>query len=123
MNRSEWAAEFFKVVDSQQPEDIVAYMTDDVRLQMANFEATVGIEHAKQAFAGAAEKFNSIQHLIDGVWKGVSGGLEVVSVESWVRYELADGREVEIPATSTMRIRDEKICDYRIYIDPTPAWS
>lgn len=43
MNRDEWAANFFKVVDSQQPENIVAYMTNDVRLQVANYGATVGL--------------------------------------------------------------------------------
>jgi len=123
MNRTEWALSFFMVVDSQKIEDITAYMTNDVRLRMGNFEAAIGVEYARQAFADSAERFMSIQHVVDGVWEGMSAGQEVVSVECRVRYTLKGGREIEIPATSTLRLRGEKICDYRIFIDPTPLWA
>ena len=36
VNREQWARDFVPVVDSRQPEKIAAYMTSNVRLQMAS---------------------------------------------------------------------------------------
>jgi ketosteroid isomerase-like protein len=122
MNRKQWAKEFFAVVDSRQPEKIAAYMTDDVRLQMANMEPSVGVDFLKAAFQGAADRFKSISHKIQGVWAGQWESGDVVSVEAIVRYELPSGKVVELPCTSTLRFKGEKIADYRIFIEPSPAF-
>jgi len=34
MNYEEWVTEFFRLVDSRQPEKIAEYMTEDVRLRL-----------------------------------------------------------------------------------------
>ena len=118
-----WAVDFFRVVDSRRPDRIAEYMTEDVRLQMANFPPTVGIEPLKNAFQGAAERFRSITHQIEGIWRGRWQFGDVVSVEACVRYELPSGKVVELPCTSTLRLRGDKIADYRIFIEPTPAFQ
>ena len=123
MNRNEWAKEFFAAVDSRKPEKISAYMTDDVRLQMANMEPTVGVAALKAVFQKAADRFKSINHNIQGIWNGEWESGEVVSVEAIVTYELPNGKIVNIPCTSTLRLKDEKIADYRIFIDPSPAFA
>jgi hypothetical protein len=55
VNRAQWAKEFSAVVDSRQPEKIAAYMTTNVRLQMANMEPSIGVEPLKAAFQAAAD--------------------------------------------------------------------
>ncbi len=123
MNHKQWAKEFFAVVDSRQPEKIATYMTDDVRLQMANMEPSVGVDALKAAFQAAANRFKSINHKIQGVWAGQWESGDVVSVEAIVSYELPSGKVVELPCTSTLRLKGEKIADYRIFIDPSPAFG
>jgi ketosteroid isomerase-like protein len=123
MSRNEWAKEFFAVVDSRKPEKIAAYMTDDVRLQFANMEPSVGVAALKAAFQGAADRFKSINHNIQGIWNGQWESGDVISVEAIVTYELPNGKIVKIPCTSTLRLKDEKIADYRIFIDPSPAFA
>ena len=123
MNHKQWAEEFFAVVDSRQPEQIAAYMTGDVRLQMANMEPSVGVDALKIAFQAAADRFKSINHEIHGVWAGHWESGDVVSVEAIVRYELPSGKVVELPCTSTLRLRGAKIADYRIFIEPSPAFA
>jgi SnoaL-like domain len=123
VNREQWAKEFFAIVDSNQPEKIVAYMTTNVRLQMANMEPSIGVEPLKVAFQAAADRFRSIIHQIQGIWGGKWEHGDVVSVEAMVRYELPSGRVVELPCTSTLRLQGEKIADYRIFIEPSPAFE
>ena len=89
-------------MDSRQPAKIAEYMTDDVRLQMANMEPSVGVDFLKAAFQAAADRFSSIEHKIEGVWTGQWESGDVVSVEAVVRYELPGGKVVELPCTSTL---------------------
>jgi hypothetical protein len=97
-------------------------MTDDVRLQMANMEPTVGVNLLIAAFQAAADRFRSINHRIQGVWAGRWEAGDVVSVEAMVTYELPNGTVVVLPCTSTLRLKGEKIADYRIFIEPSPAF-
>jgi hypothetical protein len=90
---------------------------------MANMEPSVGVESLKQAFQAAADRFSSITHTIDGIWPGTWDHGNVVSVEAIVRYVLPNGKAVKLPCTSTLRLRDQRIADYRIFIEPTPALS
>jgi len=123
MIHKQWAKEFFAVVDSRQPAKIAEYMTDDVRLQMANMEPSVGVDFLKAAFQAAADRFSSIEHKIEGVWTGQWESGDVVSVEAVVRYELPGGKVVELPCTSTLRLKGDKIADYRIFTEPSPAFA
>lgn len=77
----------------------------------------------RAAFASAAARFESITHIIQGVWSGAWEQGDVVSVEARVKYRLADGREIELPCTSTLRLRGELVADYRIFMDPAPAFA
>ena len=123
MNREQWARDFVPVVDSRQPEKIAAYMTSNVRLQMASMEPSVGVEQLKAAFQAAADRFRSISHKIRGIWTGQCEQGDVVSVEAIVRYELPSGRVVELPCTSALRLHGEKIAGYRIFIESSPAFA
>lgn len=123
LNLERWAREFFTAVDSRQPDRIIQFMHPDVRLQMANSSEVRGSEAVKQGFVQAAERFTSIRHDIRGIWKGMWSNGPVVSVEAIVEYQFPDGQMVSLPCTSTLRLRDDKIADYRIFIDPAPAFS
>lgn len=115
---------FFGKVDSQNAEELRSLISNDIRLQMANLDPTSGADEMIAAFKATEERFRSIHHEILGVWTGeVEHGL-VVSVEAIARYEIFDGRKVSLPVTSTLRLsQDGKVTDYRIFMDPGPAFA
>ena len=47
-------------------------------------------------------------------------GEDSAAVRLDMRYTLLDGSTFRAPAVSYMRFRGERICEYRIYQDPTP---
>ena len=127
MTRNEleaFARTFFTDVDAQNAEGLRRYVTENIRLQMANMEPTVGVDAMMNAFKAADERFDSISHDIQGIWTGQWENGSVVSVEAIARYGFADGRQIELPVTSTLRLTaDGKVTDYRIFMDPGPAFA
>lgn len=120
----DFACEFFKAVDAQQADNLIQYISSDIRLQMANLEPTVGVESFISAFKSAEQRFDAIEHYIQGIWIGTWEKGNVISVEAIARYHFNDGLLTELPVTSTLRLdSDMKVCDYRIFMDPTPAFA
>jgi ketosteroid isomerase-like protein len=118
-----WVHGFFAAVDSRDPDRIAAFFSDDVRIAFANLPIVVGREAVRRSFAQSAAFRRAVRHDITGVWTGCDGDLRVISVEANVTYTLADERGVTVPCTSTLRIRDADIVDYRVFIDTTPVWE
>ncbi|MGG6270787.1 nuclear transport factor 2 family protein [Leptolyngbya sp. AN03gr2] len=123
MDNALWAKQFFAIVDSRQPDAIVRFMHPDVRLQMGNASALVGIPAIHAAFTQAAQRFSAIEHDLQGIWQGTWEKGDVVSVEAIVTYTFPNSKIVTLPCTSTLRLQDSKIADYRIFIDPAPAFA
>lgn len=120
----DFAVTFFAAVDAQNAAALEPYFSADIALQMANLPVTQGINPVISAFKAADERFTSIKHLIQGIWIGDWEQGAVVSVEAIARYGFSDGRSLELPVTSTLRLTsDNKIADYRIFMDPLPAFS
>ncbi|WP_170328491.1 nuclear transport factor 2 family protein [Ruegeria arenilitoris] len=126
MTRTElesFARAFFAKVDAQKADDLRPLLTEDVRLQMANLAPSTGADDLIAAFRATEERFLSIRHDIQGIWTGADNQDLVVSVEAIANYEIFDGRRVALPVNSTLRLRDGKVADYRIFMDPGPAFA
>ncbi|MFZ5558701.1 MAG: nuclear transport factor 2 family protein [Pseudomonadota bacterium] len=122
-DREHWARAFFTAVDTREADRIAAHFTDDIRLRFGNAEPVFGREAVKTSFSATSAALRSVHHEIRGVWSGRDGETEVVSTEADVTYEMADGRRVTVPCTSTLRLRGDLIADYRIFIDATPVFG
>lgn len=119
-----FAKTFFEVVDHSPAEELRPYLTKEVRFQMGNLDASTGADNLIAAFESAQSRFQSIQHAIQGIWTGAWSGGAVVSVEAIAEYRLGTQQIVKLPVNSTLRLdRDGKVADYRIFIDPAPAFA
>lgn len=119
-----WARSFFSAVDAQKADDLRDYFTDDVVFRMANAEPLNGVDTLLDAFGQADLRFTSITHDVTGIWRGTWAGGDVVSVEALVTYTSAEAEPVTLPVTSTLRLNgDGRIADYRIFIEPSPAFA
>ncbi|BDY05052.1 nuclear transport factor 2 family protein [Ferrimonas sp. YFM] len=121
----EFARAFFAAVDDQHADGLRPYLSDNVRLQMANFPASHGVESLVDAFKATEERFSSITHDVQGICIGNWSEGDVVSVEAIAHYVVREGgNRVSLPVTSTLRLNGEgKVADYRIFIDPAPAFA
>ncbi|WP_168929210.1 nuclear transport factor 2 family protein [Crenobacter intestini] len=118
----QWAHAFLHKVDTEPAAALASDLSEDLRFCMANLPVTLGPQALIDAFAAAQQRFDSIRHEIVGVTTGRWEEGDVVAIEARAHY-LRNGREVVLPVTSTLRLRGGKVADYRIYIDPAPAFA
>ncbi|ABW26362.1 nuclear transport factor 2 family protein [Acaryochloris marina] len=119
-----FARRFFTAVDAQNADGLRPFLADNVRLQMANLQPTVGADDLVKAFRATEEQFSSITHAIQGCWLGRWEKGLVVSVEAIAHYTKVGGAKFALPVTSTLRLSaDGKVADYRIFMDPGPAFA
>jgi ketosteroid isomerase-like protein len=97
-------------------EAFFGHFAEDCRFAWGNEEPVQGLE--------------AIQALVGRMLAGVYGlrhdvleqlvGEDSVALRMEVTYTLPDGGELHTPAVTYMRFRDDRICEYLIYQDPTP---
>lgn len=107
----------FGAIDSGDFGGAAELLTDDVHFQLGNAEPTIG----RDGFAASATQLQtvvaSISHDLHAVWTVDSA----VICEMSVTYERHDGRRHTLPCANVFRLRDERIADYRIYMDVNPV--
>lgn len=118
-----FARDFFALVDTRDAQAIAAKFTPDISLRFGNRPQVQGRDAARASFAQTASALRAVKHELTGVTNGEDEQGPVVSAEANVTYTLADGREVTVPATSTLRLKDGLVRDYRIFIDTTPVFG
>ena len=122
-----WAREFMRTVDTRDAEAIGAKLTDDVAFTIGNHPTVTGRGNVVELFAATSARFADMWHDIAAIWHGSDHTgllpLEVASIEGFANYVMHDGRTIRLPVTSTLRIRDNHVADYRVYMDPNPAFG
>jgi hypothetical protein len=84
----------------------------------------VGREQVEENVSGFFSMIGGLSHEIIGVWSGTWEGGEVKSVEAEVTYTRQDGTRTQpLPVTSTLRIEDDQIKAYRIFMDVAPLFA
>ena len=74
-----------------------------------------GIIDSSQGFL---QKVKKVVHHIDNVWEIDD---ETVVVEMTVRYDRHDGKSFTLPCCDTVRIKNGKVQDLKIFMDITPV--
>ena len=119
-----WVLALFRAIDEMDTATFAKAFTDDGCLRFGNAEPTVGRDQVEAALAGFYATIGGLSHDIQGVWSGHWDGGEVRSVEALVTYTRKDGtRTIAIPVTTTIRLRGDRIADYRIFMDLSPLFT
>jgi ketosteroid isomerase-like protein len=116
---SDYVRQVFAAFDAKDVSTLAGFMTDDVRLRLANAEPVEGkatFVEAVKAFLGSVAGF---RHEILNVW---TDG-DALIAEFDVHYTRLDRREVTLPCCNVFRVRDGLISEYRSYIDATPVYA
>jgi ketosteroid isomerase-like protein len=114
----------FSSIDAMDVAAVVEKFTDDGVLRFGNQERVVGKAGVQQAVEALFSRITGLSHSVTGVWMGNWEEGEVVSVESEVTYTLLDGVRLEpLPATTTLRMKQGLIKEFRVFIDPSPLFA
>ena len=116
-----WVLELFRIVDAKDAAAFARLCAEDAALRFGNHAPILGRRQIEEGLREFYSSLERLQHDITGVWYGKWEGGEVKSVESFVTYTRKDGSVTPpIPVTTTIRIEENRIKDYRIFMDISP---
>jgi SnoaL-like domain len=116
--------ELFGSIDAMDVAAVVEMFAVDGAVRFGNQERVVGRPGVQQATDALFSGLRALNHSITGVWSGSWEEGEVLSVESEVTYTRADGMQLPpLPATSTLRLKQGFIQDFRVFMDPSPLFT
>ena len=119
MTGTELAQAVFAKVDAMDSKGFASFLTPDSTFVFCNWPAAEGPEAAEQAVANFFAGIDGIAHEIQGVWE--SG--DTVIVRLGVTYDRKDGTSITLPCANIWQLKDNKISDYRIYMDVNPVFG
>jgi ketosteroid isomerase-like protein len=100
--------------------DIAAFFglfTDDCRFRMANNEVIQGRDAIQAWVAQYLGSVAGMRHVILEEWTAD----DVAAVRVEVTYTMQDGTAFTLPAVTRTRVRDGKVAEYLIFMDPGPV--
>jgi ketosteroid isomerase-like protein len=100
--------------------DIAAFFalfTDDCQFRMANNEVVRGRDAIQAWVAQYLGSVAGMRHVILEEWTAD----DVAAVRVEVTYTMQNGTEFTLPAVTRTRVRDRKVCEYLIFMDPSPV--
>jgi ketosteroid isomerase-like protein len=113
-----WVLERFAAVDRKDIDGFIDMLTDDHVFLFGGRAPVIGKPEAR---AQVLQFWSMIGRLRHNIWR-VSDCGELIYVEANVDYERLDGRMVTVPCCDVIRIRGDRICEQRAYLDQAPVW-
>jgi uncharacterized protein (TIGR02246 family) len=119
MNARSWATNLFAAIDRKDAEAFAAAFADDGRFLFANAPAAVGRASVLAAVTGFFSSIAALEHDLTDVWE-VPGAVVVVGR---VTYTRLDGSRLAVPFTDVLRLRDDLVTSWEIYIDASQLYQ
>lgn len=114
----EWIVAYFAEVDRMDPDGLLAWYDDEGSFRFAGQPAVCGKEAIRATLAAFYASIRSMSHRATGVWTRQSDRSGVMEAE--VVFTRGDGERVVIPAVSTLRLKGDRVHDFRFVMDPAP---
>jgi limonene-1,2-epoxide hydrolase len=99
-------------------EAFLSFLTEDAVFVYGSQDPVKGRDAVRAYVAGFFATLERLEHTVEDEW--AIDEERVAFVQGNVTYGLPNGRSVSIPFLNLFRLRDDKIAEYRVYVDPTP---
>ena len=109
----QFMVDMFAAADSRDIPRFLRYLTDDVAFRFANAPTLHGHAQVTEALTTLFQTVGKLRHTMVGVHS--CGG--VWAVETVVHFEDRHGRSFSVPACSLMVLGDDRVRDYKIFMD------
>jgi SnoaL-like domain len=117
---TDFSTRLFGASDAFELDRYVGFLAPDVRFQFGNAAPILGRDNVREAVGSFFGTIAGIKHDILVEWFPE----ENVSVQKLsVTYTRHDGNTVVLPAVNVLRIEDDLVTDYQIYVDLTPVYA
>lgn len=114
-----WWQRLFVAIDAGDVAAFLELLTPDAQFRFGNAAETIGRQAIGDAVTGFFQGIASSQHRLLETWS--VGGR--AGCEGEVTYTRHDGSVVTFPFANVFKLRGDKICTYRIYIDNSPLFA
>ena len=113
MEQAGWIHDLFQVIDAQDTESFLAFLTDDVFFRFGNADPIHGKNNVANVIKGFFESIKDIQHDITESWARD----DKVVCYGFVTYTRHDNSTLTVPFANIFHMQDDKIREYLIYAD------
>ncbi len=114
---ADWVWNYFRDVDSFDPDNVVQHYTEDGQFRFANQEPARGKTAIAQLLAEFYKNLQAMSHRNVGLWLGDNSAV----FEAEVTFTRKDGSQLTLPAASIIRRRGELVFDFRMVMDVSPV--
>ena len=111
--------EIFADIDSMNPDQFVAHLTEDVVFRFGNGDPVVGRPAVREAVAGFYSTIGAMQHHLLKSYDVQDTTITQIDVE----YERLDGKSVVTPNVDVLVFDGDKVKNWQIYIDLAPVFA
>ncbi len=114
-----FGARMFAVADTLDVDNYVTYLAPDVYFRFGNAEPLTGRDAVRDAVGHFFTTIKGLQHTIVQEWH--DGDTIIQQLD--VTYTRLDGNKVTLPAVNILRLDNDTVADYRIYVDLAPVYA
>ena len=111
--------QIFADIDSMNPDQFVAHLSEDVVFRFGNGDPVVGRADVRAAVAGFYSSIGAMTHHLIQTYD--SGDTTVAQID--VEYERLDGKSVITPNADILVFDGELVKNWQIYIDLAPVFA
>ncbi|WP_120497254.1 nuclear transport factor 2 family protein [Kiloniella sp. EL199] len=115
-NAESLITKLYAAVDEKSTSRLGAFLADDLRFQLGNFDAVTGKSAVLEANENFFQIIDSMTHRIDGIW----AQNEDIICKGEVHYKRLDQSELSLPFATILKMKSGLIQDYQVYVDVTP---
>jgi len=118
-SRQEFGAKMFAVADALDVDNYVTYLAPDVQFRFGNAEPITGRDAVRDAVGHFFTTIKGLRHTIVREWH--DGDTIIQQLD--VTYTRLDDKQVTLPAVNLLRMDNDTVADYRIYVDLAPVYA
>ena len=118
-NLQSFGARMFAVADTLDVEKYVNYLAPDVYFRFGNAEPSPAATPSAMPSATSSPPSRACSTPSCG--NGASGDTIIQQLD--VTYTRLDGNRVTLPAVNILRLNNNTVADYRIYVDLAPVYA
>jgi uncharacterized protein (TIGR02246 family) len=112
--------EMCAAVDAGDAESFASWFADDATYVFANGAPLTGRAAITAVTAGAAGALPWVHHVVDQV---ATVGEDQLFCRFTIETAAPDGKRLALPCVTVIRLAGDRITDYRVHMDITPAFG
>lgn len=116
---SDAITDYYDAVDNLRLDEFMDRHTDDAVIRFGNNPPVQGKAAIRETIGGFWSMLNGMQHTVKNRWDVD----DTTILEADVKYDLKDGRTVEVPCASILERSGEQISNLRVLIDLAPLFA